>query len=363
MRRLAGHISGCKDFKEEEGLMSFVDFSHSPGAGTLYIKGEFDRMSGQHTNYYKVGIVRGDKDVRDRDKALKTGNPRKVTTVLDLASPFVQKLETRLHNEFASARIASTEWFHASLCSVEKMSERALELQSEIVALVDVLTYHHEELAPGDKPPVEPDKLASTLVKEWSILAADNSLIGKSRRAIQSALEEEAEKQPQLREIYFKSSERSAGSNLSATEVKKRHPDLYTQYVRVEPSSPKQKYLISAADLDPATRYEEWGILAPDAVGDGNLTPADLHNAFLTCWSAGAVIDWRQWIIEAQLSYLSRGTSGLSGVWEWVFGSRNVFDKEGFLRDYPELAEDCTTQTAAKTTYSPAEWLPSAPDS
>jgi len=342
--------------------MSSADFSDTPGAGTLYIKGEFDRMSGQHTDYYKVGIVRGDKDVRDRDKALKTGNPRKVTTILDLASPFVQKLETRLHNEFAPARIASTEWFHASLCSVEKMSERALELRSEIVALVDALAYHHEELAPGEKPAAEPDTLASALVEEWSILAADNLLIGKSKRAIQSALDAETEKQPKLREIYFKASERSAGSNLSATEVRKRHPDLYTQYVRVEQSSPKQRYLISVAELDPATRYEEWGILDPDAVGNRELTPADLHNAFLACWSAGAVIDWRQWLIEAQLSHVARGTTGLSGVWEWAFGSRNVFDKEGFRRDYPELAQDCTTHTAAKTTYSLAEWLPSAPD-
>lgn len=334
------------------------DWSESPSAGTLYIKGEFDRMAGSETAYYKVGIVRGDKDVRDRDKALKTGNPRKITTILDLRSPFVQKLETRLHNEFAPARVASTEWFHTSLCPVEKMAEQASALHADIVAVLDALTYHEEQLEPGGQPAIDPDSSVTDLVEEWSVLAADNALIGKTKRALQSALESRAEEQPELREIYFKTSERSASSNLSATEVKKRHPDLYQEYVRVEASAPKQKYLIKASDYDAKARCNEWGILDPEAVSAEKLTPAELHNAFLACWSAGAVVDWRQWFIEAQLSYCAQGASGVAGVWEWVSGSRNVFDKERFRSDYPELVDECTTHTPEKTTYSLAEWLP-----
>ena len=334
------------------------DWSESPGAGTLYIKGEFDRMSGSDTDYYKVGIVRGDKDVRDRDKALKTGNPRKVTTILDLSSPFVQKLETRLHNEFAAARVASTEWFHKSLCPVETMAERAAALQSEIVSLLEPLSYHEEELEPGEGPAIDPDTTLADLAEEWALLEADNALIGKTKRALQAALDDLASSAPELREIYFKASERSASSNLSATEVKKRHPDLYKDYVRVETSSPKQKYLIKASDYDSVARSKEWGIPELEEIGAKELAPAELHRAFLACWSAGAIVDWRQWFIEAQLSHSARGTSGVAGVWEWVSGSRNVFDKERFRSDHPEIAEECTTHTPGKTTYSLAEWVP-----
>ena len=83
-------------------------------SGTLYIKGERDHVRAEVSPYYKVGIVRGKREVTARDKALKTGNPRTITNLFEIQSPFVQKLETRLHNEYAFARVSSGEWLIAA---------------------------------------------------------------------------------------------------------------------------------------------------------------------------------------------------------------------------------------------------------
>lgn len=79
--------------------------------GTLYIMQETDYLSGEKFDYYKIGIVRGEKDVAAREKEHSTGNPRQIASVKDILSPAVQKLETRLHNEFARHRVSSGEWF------------------------------------------------------------------------------------------------------------------------------------------------------------------------------------------------------------------------------------------------------------
>jgi len=60
--------------------------------GTLYIMREQDYLSGDLFDYYKIGIVRGEKDVKKREAEHSTANPRKISAIIEIQSPEVQKL-------------------------------------------------------------------------------------------------------------------------------------------------------------------------------------------------------------------------------------------------------------------------------
>lgn len=70
-------------------------------SGTLYFMTERDRFTASETEYLKIGIVTGDRDVKKREREHQTGNPRSIYSLENLESAGVQMLETFMHNFYA----------------------------------------------------------------------------------------------------------------------------------------------------------------------------------------------------------------------------------------------------------------------
>ena len=330
-----------------------------PGAGTLYIKGERDRLNGEYTPYYKVGIVRGEKEAKDRDGALSTGNPRDITNLLELHSPFVQKLETRLHNEFAYARVSSNEWFHTSLCPVDTVRDRARQLQAELVDSIDALVVAENQDGPGEAPAVPADEEALELAERLARIAGDQELIASVKKAAEKALKDLAESDERLWDVYFKASTRKESSTLSATEVKKRYPELYAAFVAPVEAKPKLSWNLPEVDTDQAERLKHWALPTPGSLAGDDADAAKLHQIFLDAWAAEAVIDWDRWIVEAFLRSKASGTQGIEGLISWSARTTNTFDKSSFSETHPELVDECTVSRPVATSFAVQEWVAS----
>ena len=80
--------------------------------GQLYIDRDRDYISGDLGDYVKIGIVKEheERGSEDRSKEHQTGNPRKIVIIREFTSVMVEHLEGRLHSKFAERR-GSGEWF------------------------------------------------------------------------------------------------------------------------------------------------------------------------------------------------------------------------------------------------------------
>lgn len=99
--------------------------------GKLYVIGEEDVFGGDPTRYFKIGIVREDRDPASRLKEHQTGNPRKLVIRESIDAPAVEYLETQLHHRLAT-RIAFSEWFRLNESDYELLVATARQLAAEL---------------------------------------------------------------------------------------------------------------------------------------------------------------------------------------------------------------------------------------
>ena len=335
---------------------------NSDTGGTLYFKGERDNLSGEESPYFKVGIVRGEKEASDRDAALRTGNPRTITPIFQLESPFVQDLETRLHNEFAFARVSSGEWFSKKLVPIESVIGKAELLNKQLMENQDALGgLSALKKEPLGSQPLRPSAKELKLATERSETSAYLKLVDARRRQVDKLLRECAARDPFVYEWAFKLSSKKEKRSLSATEVKKRYPELYDEFRSVPTISMRSKFIDlseSSENTDHDSRFE---IPSDSQIDELDSNPRALHQSFLRLWGIGKELSWDIWILEAKLFWISRNHRGIDGVLEWSEHTSSVFDKKRFAETFPELAEECMVSSAAKDEFQPAEWASYAP--
>ena len=326
-------------------------------SGSLYIKGEQDTLSGEPSPYYKVGIVRGDKDVSDRDKALKTGNPRTITAVFDLQTYFAQKLETRLHNQFAYARVSSGEWFSAERCPIDQMISTATALNDELNEYAGPLSWL-ETLSkqPSGAVPETPTPEILELAARYSDLVARISALNAARKKLTSLLSSAADADAQLYEAMFKPSVSANRTSFSVELVKKNYPVLYEAFKTLRKVSITPRILVAPSDRVPDEYLDEVGIPSMESFHVLADDPVALHQLYLAIWSQLGISQWDQWVIEARIHFAAMQRSGIEGVLEWDEKVSLTFDREAFLTQHPELEQKCLKTTPGKLSYSVAEW-------
>lgn len=98
--------------------------------GQLYIVTELDAAKNTSTGYYKIGIVRNDRETADRIKKFQTGNPNRVVPhkVFETEAPMF--IENMLHAEFAADQVG-VEWFKFDSATLKKVVQRAAALKKE----------------------------------------------------------------------------------------------------------------------------------------------------------------------------------------------------------------------------------------
>lgn len=320
-------------------------------SGTLYIKGERDHVRDEVSPYYKVGIVRGKREVTARDKALKTGNPRTITNLFEIESPFVQKLETRLHNEYAFARVSSGEWFDSGRFSVDAMTAAATALGDELAAAAPSLVRSAQIAGPGAGQVVSPTPRILELHADFTRASVEKSALVKHRSALNAELGRRAGADKALYGLYFKETRTDDKMSFSTVELKKVHPDLHREFSRK--GEGKYSYKITLGEHTGDILSD---VIPVEELGDASVAPQVLHRQSLELWALIAQRDWGLAVLEAHILSEAADLRGIQDVLTWSYNERNFFDTEAFAAKYPELVTEFTSLSSGKTSYSVAEW-------
>jgi hypothetical protein len=313
--------------------------------GTLYFMKETDFISGETFEYYKIGIVKGERDVFDREKDHKTGNPRHIASVKDIESPAVQILETYLHNALAKHRVSSGEWFYLPDDLLPQAIELAAEIREKLVANVDGLLLeagkskmNHAGVALGFSQDLQ-DLANAALRAEASAKQAV-----EKRKTIGQFLKDVAGEDESLN-FLFKISSVDERRSFDTTSFSKAHKEIYEKYKTKESSSWSLNFLVKLENKPPS---EELML--------GNLSPIQLHEAYLDAWSEQANHAFEHALLEAQLIAAIGDAASVDGLVEWKESKRLAFDGVKFKAEHPDLAADFMKVTPAKVNKSPAEW-------
>ncbi len=106
--------------------------------GHLYFINEQDVFTGEHSTYFKIGIVRSSekRDTKDRLLEHQTGNPRKLCTVFSREMDAVEAVETNLHYLFARNRVMG-EWMNFTESELAQAIAKAEELAARMPAYIE----------------------------------------------------------------------------------------------------------------------------------------------------------------------------------------------------------------------------------
>lgn len=323
--------------------------------GKLYVMFEEDYLTGETFDYYKIGIVRGARDMKDREKEHRTGNPRRILTKFELECKEVQKLETLLHNVYATNRVSSGEWFVFSPNSLIEMWNFAQQ-QKQILDDNSVIL----DLSEKFKSLIEREGVVDSnqdiieAVKRLKLIADEIKYCKSLMKVTEDMLKTQFETDNSV-EPYFKESQRAAQNNFSVQVLKKKSPELYSDFLTVTDTW-QLKFLIQMTDeeLDLDAKFKQ----AYGSEQEIKLlsNPIDVHQKHLSLWGRKSQLILEEEILEAQvISYCGEALQ-ISEVFEWERKPKKAFDKNAFKALHPELYEQCFVQTEAKTTKAIAEW-------
>lgn len=325
--------------------------------GTLYFMVEEDRFTGDSSNYVKIGIVSGERDVAKREREHQTGNPRKIVSHHKVQSQGVQMLETFLHNYFAEDRVKG-EWFRFSPSkldeAVDLAEHRATEMGAHQSELEFAATLSKMEIERNVEFTLEdseglgidklPDQLA-TAYRELLVHRANKSALAKALMSLRGKVE--------LPEEIFKITQRVASETLSTAQVRKLFPELIGEFEETKTSWAYSLPFLDHVSAEGANaNYVDLEGFGKDALA--------LHHAYLQTWSALAQSQWDFQIAEAQLLYFCGEGERLSldgeVIVRWEQKSRTSFSKQAFEKKYPDQAAKCYTKSAAREAVGIAEW-------
>lgn len=336
--------------EENEEALEKAKEAYVPG--TLYIMQETDYLSGEKFDYYKIGIVRGEKDVTAREKEHSTGNPRQIASVKDILSPAVQKLETRLHNEFARHRVSSGEWFYLPGDLLGQVIALAEELNAELESEIEVLKAAKLVTGPGTKPALIPTGEVLSVSERLAEVLGQTAVVATYKKTVESKLKELAQGKDEwkyLFEVRF-NKEKNA---FSTTELKKKYKDLYEEYKRVLKVTVNPKFTVVPKKYEESELLSEFGLTDPEQLGGDIL---GLHQANLAHWSVDSKLKWEREFLEAKLLSTANDAEGIEGVLVWNIRESKNFDKDAFEIEHPIEFADSYMVTPASTTWRVAEW-------
>jgi len=317
--------------------------------GTLYIMREQDYLSGDLFDYYKIGIVRGEKDVKKRETEHSTANPRKISSIMEIQSPEVQKLETHLHNTYAMHRVSSGEWFFLPGDLVDQVISDAIQLADKLVQLETFRAVAAEVVKQAH---VDPAIQATEEILELGQQLAHLRKQGKEASAIKAKIVDRMREIAADDDAYshlFKVREVKEAVTWDGASFKKENKEIDAQFRNLVSKKWAPKWLQDFAEDVYAAEMIAEIVALSDPIG--------LHAKYLEFWKVEAQTKWEIDALELQIHTATGTAQSLEGVVEWTEKTTTGFDKEAFKAAYPELYEKYLVEKPAVTQKTPAEWV------
>ena len=98
--------------------------------GEIYFIHTIDQASGDSHGYYKIGIVRNERDSEQRIKEHQTGNPHRIVPYKILTTKAPMLIEGMLHAKYSEHQV-STEWFKFEDQMIDEVIAEAERLDEE----------------------------------------------------------------------------------------------------------------------------------------------------------------------------------------------------------------------------------------
>lgn len=334
----------------------------SLASGELYFVGEKDPTTNEDTQFVKIGIVRdnGARSTVDRLGNHQTSNPRLLHAISIVKSPIVERLETAMHGKFAPMRL-SGEWFVFTSTERTAAIAAASELASQALAN-EKFIMNAEELksvtSVGEvlKPSGDLELVHRRLVEVRAQIKACKSMTDAVVGALKDASNRGVDVARMLTFRDNKGAERFDTENLKAT-----HPDLWSQFVTIEPSF-KGSFLVT----DPAATRPDAIKLFPELrdlnsrveqvirVDDPEVK--QLHEMFLELLTVQSPAEWEEDLLVDRIKSECGIAPGLAGVCKWSREevSKEVFDKAGFKAAHQDIYAQFVTVGESTRSAVPA---------
>jgi hypothetical protein len=320
-------------------------------SGELYFIGEKDPMTGEDTQFVKIGIVRekDDRDTAYRVKEHQTGNPRLLHAVEVIKTPIVERLETTMHGKFAPMRL-SGEWFYFSLEQRNMAISTAKAYAEQAFANVKYM-----ELAEQWKSTVSEgevmtpfDELIAVhaqLIEQRAIVKACAELLVPVKNVLAIASKQGLDVD-KLIDVQTK----KGIEKFNEQAFKAAYPDEWAKYIQL-----RTQFKGSFVVKDPkASRPDAFEVLPELAelnfkinesleAGDGGLPR--LHKLYLDILTIQRPAEWEVAFLEDRIKSECGSAPGIQGVCTWnrVSEQKEVFNKNELKNRNHELYSQFAT--------------------
>jgi hypothetical protein len=327
-------------------------------SGELYFIGEKDPITGEDTQYLKIGIVRDQRATASRVKDHQTSNPRQLHAVEVIKTPIVDRLETTMHGKFAPMRL-SGEWFYFS----QNQRDVAIATAQNFAIQATENVIHMERAEKfGSVASVE-----NVLTPSSDLVEIHRTLIGLREKIrtckslselILNALKDADKAGVDVKKMLTVQDKK--GSEKFDTDLfKVQHPELWKQFVSFDKSW-KGSFLVT----DPASQRPDAFSLFPELadlngrieemVHAGHDHSADLHHLFLETLSLQSPAEWEKDLLEDLIKSECAENSAIDGVCKWSRSEveKENFDKKGLKAAFPDVfAEFVSVGENTKPTF------------
>lgn len=311
-----------------------------PG-GTIYFIAELG-FDGRPSGMVKIGIVKDSdrsRTVEQRCDEHQTGNPNQLQVIHTVLSPMVERIETLLHGELATARVGG-EWFHLPSTALQSAIQTAEQHAAEAQNTIATFERSHElanAISNGEE--VVPTARQADLGHHLAAArAALKVMTTASRRLVDHLVAAQDAEHPEV--PWIETVVKNGKSNFDAKAFQSSHPRLYTRCLqhRVERQRTFRLTVARPTAQEIADNWSQQIAIASsadrlDAAHDGG---DRLHNAYLNLIASEATLKWEVEQLDAQLRVECGLSDGIQGVCKWPRKDveRKVFEVEALRQTH-----------------------------
>jgi hypothetical protein len=303
--------------------------------GRLYIIGEQDVFGGSSSPYFKVGIVKEEREVDERLREHQTGNPRRliVKDLIEVAA--VEYLETHLHHRLAT-KVAFSEWFKLSEAEYVDLLELARRLSDEVTRQAPLA-----EKAAQLKEKVSNGLIIPPAADVWQVhneLYPDTVKVKKLSSSV-STLTTTVRNRAAVKDKAPVGQRKINVSNnfFDATKFQEENPELVAQFQKKSISgrfTVKKIAEIDAelASFDPLKVYLDLSLEDLERISE-----KDLEQARRQLTEVEAVSEWSEKHHGVAIKSAVGENDGIENVASWKRTLKSSFDQTALKKAEPEL--------------------------
>jgi hypothetical protein len=326
-------------------------------SGHLYFINEQDVITGAHSTYYKIGIVRSsdERDSKNRLLEHQTGNPRKLCIVESLEMPAVEAVETNLHYLFARNRVMG-EWMSFTESELAQAIKQAKELAAKMPEYIEefqkaealkLIKSNGTLLQPTD----ESQELFALILNFEEVIKVCNEVIEIYEEYLFAAIAKGVD-------VGGKAAvqSRAGAKRFDEKLFASTYPDLYKKYSSISQSIKGQFRLNRPKDWDvdlSVIDQEQVELIADLKQALENQSQQEsldfnLHAKHLGVIEVLKFAEWEADIATTKLRVLTGQADGITGICSWKRETveKVNFDKVKVQQDHPDEYNKCVNQGA-----------------